>query len=901
MDAKSEETFFERLRQIYVAEDGSSEIFDQEVPVLREAVSRIAATLGDGFELVEPLGRGGSGVVIKLTDVRLDVSRALKIPRPKDDRLIESVRNEIDHLKALQHPNIIRLHVLGDVDLAGYAHFPFFVMDFIEKRVSIRDALEVRLETASSRELGNITGWLAGVFLALTRAVAFLHDNRTIHFDIKPSNVLIDHLGQPLLMDLGFAKTKTESADATVAGFTLFYAHPDLSREYQHMSSQNRVRKPLQPRSFKFEWDIYALGKSVLELLAKIDQRFPDTVFYDYSFGYLHLLACRMLDGWNLGKDDVRRIWEESSQLGRPRSTYWETWQNLRQEDFKELRLSDIHDVEQALQKIDSEEPPLELVPELRLSLTERIQISDGAPAPFTDRVKAVVEHPVFTRLNSVRQLGFANSIYPGTTHTRFEHSLGAFRTCCLYVQALYRDPYNPFFRQIAGAQELRAVLLASLLHDLGQYPLAHETEEALRLVARGDRTRWEPFLKHERLTQKWLDHGHQDSRGRTLGQIVEDATDGWDVPLGLLKAILTDSRDDMLFRNQPLRVGMLRSIVDSPLDVDKVDYLVRDSRHSSLTYGDLIDVDRLVRSLTVVVVEEHGKTRIVLGTYEKGQSAAESLTFARYLLYQALYWHHTSRSVRVMWREILRRTLNPQHRVDGSTGPGSGKASPSSRKRVANRSGGHALFDSIGDFLGLNGEPKNVTVEAILDFVSELTDDSGRELLDLIKSRRYYKRILTVHRHIEEEGKQPLLDRFRGSQGRGELESQLQAALRTKLIDHRRAVAGPRETALSPENADKAIALLESPGAILCDAPEPSIGTTAEKLRFIPEPKRLLRNYSSRLVVGERVSEVWQEVHHRLMNIASKGRVFCHPDVRDTLMAALGPEGIRTALEDVI
>ncbi len=93
---------------------------------------------------------------------------------------------------------------------------------------------------------------------------------------------------------------------------------------------------------------------------------------------------------------------------------------------------------------------------------------------------------------------------------------------------------------------------------------------------------------------------------------------------------------------------------------------------------------------------------------------------------------------------------------------------------------------------------------------------------------------------------------------------------------------------------------VLQKPDRILCDCPNPPYGTK-EKLRFLPEPERLQRNYLTRVEVGERVSEVWQQVYFKLMGIASKGRVYCDPLIRDTLMAALGPEAIRDTLREVV
>ena len=106
----------------------------------------------------------------------------------------------------------------------------------------------------------------------------------------------------------------------------------------------------------------------------------------------------------------------------------------------------------------------------------------------------------------------------------------------------------------------------------------------------------------------------------------------------------------------------------------------------------------------------------------------------------------------------------------------------------------------------------------------------------------------------------------------------------------------------MAPEKTDKCVEILSTPKKIICDCPEPVYGASEkDKLRFIPEPQRLQKNYFIRANIGERVSEVWREVYFKLMNIASKGRIFCHPDIRDTLMAVLGPDLIKNSLQSVI
>jgi len=148
-------------------------------------------------------------------------------------------------------------------------------------------------------------------------------------------------------------------------------------------------------------------------------------------------------------------------------------------------------------------------------------------------------------------------------------------------------------------------------------------------------------------------------------------------------------------------------------------------------------------------------------------------------------------------------------------------------------------------------------------------------------------------------EGKESPLDRFRGVYKETHFQESLQQEI-TEVFKNQLSVKDPKVSLLAPEKTNKTIEILSTPKKIICDCPTPIYGTS-EMLRFIPEPQRLQRNYLTRADAGERVSEVWDEAYFKLMNIVSKGRVFCHPDIRDTLMAAIGPDDIKRCLEKVI
>lgn len=860
------EDFWEELKKLYENEDGNTKDYELEQPRLVKVLEKINEELKDTYDFIKPIGRGGAGIVIRLKDKRLNFDRALKIPRPKKEinELIDSFRSEIKYLNKVRHENIIGIHTLGAVEVPDVtSSYPYFVMDYIEGVKDIRKKISDLLSSATTKEVKKIMECLIDKFYKIGVAVKFLHDkHQIIHFDIKPSNILIDENDKPILTDLGFARKKSDEKTPQAVGFTYFYAHPDLKSEYFRMSSKNRVRKKMTPKDFRYVWDIYAFGKSLLEILSLIHQRFPDVVVYDYSFVYLHLAACRMLDGRNLPDDQIDRMRVEQSERRDEVSVYKETWMRLDVSDFEEIKYKTFEEICRDFEKLLMGEYFLKSIPELNVFYPTRVQSSEGIPAPFSERVKYIVEHPVFSRLNYVLQVGLLNYVYPTATHNRLEHSIGTFRNCCLYVQSLYNDPYNPLFKQLINEIDIKCVLLASLLHDLGQYPLAHEIEENAK------------ELKHERFTLEFLDNPTKDKLGYTLREIIENEDWGWGVKLDEVKEMLKGKEGEQTTFTMNLKPKMLSSIIDGPIDIDKLDYLLRDSQNCYLKYGDLIDVDRLVRNLTVIISKDKNVT---IGTYEKGQSAAESLTFARYLLYQSLYWHHTGRSVRAMLREAIEPALQEKRKGEYSS-----------------------FYKALKGVIGVTKEPNNISVDDILKLIEKWTDEEGKVIIKLIKHRNYYKRILTIHSYPSHgEGKESPLDRFRRVYNKPHFQESLQQEI-TEVFKNQLSVKDPKVSLLAPEKTNKTIELLSTPKKIICDCPRPIYGTR-EMLRFIPEPQRLQRNYLTRADAGERVSEVWDESHFKLMNIVSKGRVFCHPDIRGTLMAAIGPDEIKKCLEKVI
>jgi len=224
----------------------------------------------------------------------------------------------------------------------------------------------------------------------------------------------------------------------------------------------------------------------------------------------------------------------------------------------------------------------------------------------------AALDTPTVQRLRYVRQLGHAFLVYPGATHTRFEHALGAYH---LTRKALASLEERGELACVAEEDRL-AVRLAALLHDIGHYPFSHALEEA-------------GFPSHEKLGVAKLDRGELGERLRGIGG------PGFPARVGAL-----------ITKQSP---SPLQGLISGSLDLDKIDYLSRDAFMCGVPYG-TVDVERLLASLTLV--ETAGRSEV--GVHEKGVSALESLLFAKYQMYRNVYWHHAVRAATCMFKRAV-------------------------------------------------------------------------------------------------------------------------------------------------------------------------------------------------------------------------------------------------------
>ncbi len=596
--------FLLELHKRYQADPNLRSSWTPESAALHEILPLVVNELPNNYALRRPLGVGGSGIVAILHDKNLNTDRALKIARPspgKELLLAQVLLQETESLMRLSHQNLIKIYAQGVAEY-GENKYPFYVMDFVEGVLDADEYLK-RASIASH----DVLQLLKGVF----SAIEYLHESNTIHMDIKPGNILVTPDGLAILSDLGFAKLLTTKSGQTLIGGTEGYIHPGARRFVEEAKSDpNRLRGHVGRTELKPAWDLFSLGKTILRLLKVLDDNNPKCLD-SYQKRYLKLLACRLLDGYN--SPDERAI-------------------GLSLATFKEIRYTSISQAKVDLEKLTGEYNLEHRVPELNLHIQDTIQVSTLASTPFTKRVSKLLSHPVLMRLGRVSQLGLLNLVYPAATHSRLEHSLGTFSVLVRYLLALYNDSLNPLFKQIMDETDFQAALLTGLLHDIGQYPLAHDLEDAD-----------EHGFSH-------AEQGIAILKDEALGlrQIIEE---DWQVSPDRIIAILEANPRQM---SGDLKDRILHSLVDGPLDADKVDYVIRDSLRLGLNYGKVIDLERLMRTLTIVFREEDTQTYAVLGIHEKGKVSAESVAFARYAMFGSVYWHHTYRSIKAMLQRMV-------------------------------------------------------------------------------------------------------------------------------------------------------------------------------------------------------------------------------------------------------
>ena len=229
----------------------------------------------------------------------------------------------------------------------------------------------------------------------------------------------------------------------------------------------------------------------------------------------------------------------------------------------------------------------------------------------------AIIDTAAFQRLRYIRQLGLAHLVYPGATHTRFDHAIGVYHLAVRAIRILRSGPALPP-EVWEGA---RLIPYAALLHDIGHYAFSHALEELEPERIAGD---------HEQMSALFFESPELRAALAPLGEGASQE----------ISRIIKGTGD-----------RALRGLVSGSLDLDKMEYLRRDARFCGVPYGE-VDVERLLEGLAILQDPVTGKWEV--GVRAKALSSLESLLFSKYQMFRNVYWHHAVRAATGLYKRIV-------------------------------------------------------------------------------------------------------------------------------------------------------------------------------------------------------------------------------------------------------
>ncbi len=255
---------------------------------------------------------------------------------------------------------------------------------------------------------------------------------------------------------------------------------------------------------------------------------------------------------------------------------------------------------------------------------------------PFDEFEKDLIDTLAFQRLHYIHQLGIAYLVYPGATHTRFEHSLGVMHLATLMFEKVCKSvrPDVFHFAPRKGSSDYlywrRVIRMAALCHDLGHLPFSHVAEKDLL----GD-------FGHEKWTLKIIDSHHLKpvwDKLKTTPIYLEDISKR-NIVEDIKKIAIGETKWKEIVGSSfsPWERIVSDLISGDFFGADRIDYLLRDAKSTGVAYG-LFDYHQLIETLRILPSPDEGKGEFLLGIDANGLESCESLLLARHFMHRRIY-----------------------------------------------------------------------------------------------------------------------------------------------------------------------------------------------------------------------------------------------------------------------
>jgi serine/threonine protein kinase len=576
-------------------------IVDQMLKALKEERSSKILQFGD-LKIVKELNHGQQGIVVKARNLNGKIF-AIKFYAPSDteqsilEQGKERFMREAKILVGLRHCNIVAAYAYGsakfdkdwsisnDFSRYGADGTLYYIMDYV-KGDSVTSLFYKRFikktmkyESDPSKGTQQNLNLFEELASQVSDAMAFFHEQGIVHRDIKPDNIIYSNNDNTfIVVDFGFAKHFKKYTKNSFPGVILRRAYLDKDTEERGL-----------PEDELFDQCFFAsMLSEILEIFRPIYPR-------------------RNYEG-------IKTVLNRA--IGTREQRY-STMRGFKTAIERYLCLSPCKDYNFQI--------GFYLVPSSRFGyFDQKLRIPFSGSVPLFAELTRIIDTKDFQRLRGVRQLGPTYFVYPGATHTRFEHSIGTFFLSLKYLETLLKN--IDFLDALEDTGEgIKLVVLSALLHDIGHYPYSHWIEEIDGLPPELGLT------KHEVRAKEII----------LAGEVARLIRREWQVdPESVCKLIQGGTLT--------AREELLRSIIDSAIDADKVDYLQRDSAHCGVPYGFAFDVERLISSLWIS--EERNKICLT----EKARSSFAALIMSNVVMYQEVYWHKTTRACTAMFKRFF-------------------------------------------------------------------------------------------------------------------------------------------------------------------------------------------------------------------------------------------------------